>query len=300
MQSIQSLLHSRNGVLRTRDLRRAGAGPRQIRQLLAEGALRRVRIGWYARPDLEGSLRDALRVGGVADCVTAAESYGLQVPRHAGLHVAVSAHASRLRTRTNGFATLPATGQPGVTLHWCEAHSVDAPRLRTGLIPCLLRVIECQPEDWAVAIVDSALSGRRPLLTRRGLSELTACAPGSARHVLDLVDGRAESCIESLTRVRLQRLGIPLQIQVVVASGIRVDILVNRSIVIELDGSEHHAGEEEFERDRVRDAPLNALGYRVLHFSYKQVVDDWPSVESTILLVMRQRPPIVPRLDRSA
>jgi very-short-patch-repair endonuclease len=33
---------------------------------------------------------------------------------------------------------------------------------------------------------------------------------------------------------------------------------------------------------------LNAWGFRVLHFSYRQVMDDWPTVLSTIQMVRRQ------------
>ncbi|MFD3443187.1 endonuclease domain-containing protein [Microbacteriaceae bacterium 4G12] len=52
---------------------------------------------------------------------------------------------------------------------------------------------------------------------------------------------------------------------------------------MELDGSEHHTGPDAFEADRRRDAALNALGYRVLRFSYRQVTQDWATVETTIL-----------------
>ena len=60
-------------------------------------------------------------------------------------------------------------------------------------------------------------------------------------------------------------------------------MLIGNSLVVEVDGREHHSDPAAFERDRIRDARLTALGYRVLHFSYKQVMYHWPTVEAAIL-----------------
>ena len=80
--------------------------------------------------------------------------------------------------------------------------------------------------------------------------------------------------------------GLSVRVQVEVLPGIRVDLLIDGWLVIELDGEEFHGNAVGFERNRVQDAPLNAGGFRVLHFSRSQVLDDWSSVESTILLVV--------------
>lgn len=71
--------------------------------------------------------------------------------------------------------------------------------------------------------------------------------------------------------------------QVWVAPGIRVDLMIGERLIVEVDGREHHSDPVAFERDRVRDARLSALGYRVLRFSYNQVMFDWPLVEASIL-----------------
>jgi very-short-patch-repair endonuclease len=160
--------------------------------------------------------------------------------------------------------------------------------VRTTPVQTLRQVVRCQPVDWAVACIDSALRQRQrqsPLLT---IEELRDAVPGERQELLDLVDARAESCIESLTRVRLREAGLAPVLQVGLARGIRVDMVLKDRLVVELDGSEFHSGPAPFEADRARDAVLNALGYRVLHFSYRQVVHDWPTVESTIRLVLRQ------------
>ncbi len=44
-----------------------------------------------------------------------------------------------------------------------------------------------------------------------------------------------------------------------------------RRLVVETDGYRYHRGRQAFEDDRSRDLDLRALGYDVLHFSYRQV-----------------------------
>ncbi|MGX5681968.1 DUF559 domain-containing protein [Schumannella luteola] len=63
----------------------------------------------------------------------------------------------------------------------------------------------------------------------------------------------------------------------------RIDFLVGNRLVVEIDGAEFHAPREAFERDRRRDALLTSLGFRVLRFSYIQVLNRWPEVERAIL-----------------
>jgi len=43
---------------------------------------------------------------------------------------------------------------------------------------------------------------------------------------------------------------------------------------VEVDGFAYHSSREAFERDRRRDARLQAAGYRVVRFTYRQIVSD--------------------------
>lgn len=54
----------------------------------------------------------------------------------------------------------------------------------------------------------------------------------------------------------------------------RVDFLIGGWLIIEVDGRRYHVGADTFEADRERDALFAAWGYRVLRFSYRQVVDE--------------------------
>ncbi|MFC7432375.1 MULTISPECIES: endonuclease domain-containing protein [unclassified Agrococcus] len=67
----------------------------------------------------------------------------------------------------------------------------------------------------------------------------------------------------------------------------RVDLLVGERLVVECDGAEHHGGWEASAADRARDLELMVLGYRVVRPTYRQVVDDWPTVEQRLLALVR-------------
>ncbi len=148
-------------------------------------------------------------------------------------------------------------------------------------LSCLIDMCQCESPEFVVAAVDSAL--RAGLVSRAAWGRALAAMPMRLRLQLADVDGRSESIIESLTRFRCHGLGLSVRIQVKLAPGLRVDFVIGRRLVVEVDGREHHSDPAAFERDRIRDARLTALGYRVLRFSYSQVMYHWPSVEAAIL-----------------
>ena len=104
----------------------------------------------------------------------------------------------------------------------------------------------------------------------------------SRPRALSLADGICESGTESITRFQLAKYQLPLRAQVWIG-GKRVDFLIGRRLVVEIDGAEYHIDPERFEADRTRDAELAALNYIVLRFSYNQVIYRWREVESAIL-----------------
>jgi very-short-patch-repair endonuclease len=69
----------------------------------------------------------------------------------------------------------------------------------------------------------------------------------------------------------------------------RVDFLLGSRLVIEVDGTTFHDRGSQFENDRRRDAELSARGYRVLRFSYRQILYDWPLVEAAIWAALARR-----------
>lgn len=139
----------------------------------------------------------------------------------------------------------------------------------------------CRSPEETVAAVDSALRSR--LITLDEWQQDIRSLPQRLRDLLLRVDPESESIIESITRFRLQYLGIMPRLQVKVPGVGRVDLVVGKRLVIEVDGRNFHADPEKFEADRRRDARLSARGFRVLRFSYNQVMHRWFEVRASIL-----------------
>lgn len=133
----------------------------------------------------------------------------------------------------------------------------------------------------AATLVDSAL--HTGLLGHHEWGLIRESLPSDLVESLNGIDGVHESGTETLVFWRMRRLGIVLSPQIAIPTVGRVDFVAGRRLVIEVDGYTYHSDPERFERDRNRDALLSKLGYRVLRFSYKQVLHRWQEVEDAIL-----------------
>jgi very-short-patch-repair endonuclease len=99
--------------------------------------------------------------------------------------------------------------------------------------------------------------------------------PARLRPALALVDPRAESVLETLLRLAMRRRGIdPVIPQFRPHPAHRVDFLVGSDLLVEADGEGYH----DEEKDRIRDAFLRGLGYRVLRFSYARIMHEMDAV----------------------
>lgn len=249
------------------------------------GEVLRVRRGWYALPDASDELIRSVRVGGRMACATALRSYGVWVVSDSRLHIHVAESGSRLRSQHDRFTPLGDRGVDGVVIHrGVVAAAAHATRLRLSVADALGQYLREHNDEVGVAALDSALHHR--LITSADIWRLRGRLPGRCRALLDEVDARSESGIESIVRARLRRAGIPSRTQVVVFAGMRVDLVVGDRLIIETDGREFHDDPLAFERDRRRDLLLKALGYEVLRLSYAQVMGDWESVLGAIQSMM--------------
>jgi very-short-patch-repair endonuclease len=75
---------------------------------------------------------------------------------------------------------------------------------------------------------------------------------------------------------------IPLPSQNVVVLGYEVDAFWEPDLVVELDGWEWHRTRRAFEADRCKAAALEAAGYRVLRFTWRQIRDERGQVAAAI------------------
>ncbi len=57
-------------------------------------------------------------------------------------------------------------------------------------------------------------------------------------------------------------------------------------LIVETDGHETHGTRAAFEHDRAKDARLTVLGYRVVRFTYRQLVYERPLVVATLLALL--------------
>ncbi|MCK8475579.1 endonuclease domain-containing protein [Microbacterium aurugineum] len=65
-----------------------------------------------------------------------------------------------------------------------------------------------------------------------------------------------------------------------------MDLLIGDRLVIQIDGATHTG--EQRDKDIAHDAQLVLRGYRVLRFSYEQVMHRWPEVQSVIMEAVAQ------------
>ncbi|MGO4582964.1 endonuclease domain-containing protein [Arthrobacter sp. 2RAF6] len=94
---------------------------------------------------------------------------------------------------------------------------------------------------------------------------------GRARDVLDLVRRRADSLLEPLAAMHFQQTGIAFVQQVELPGVGEVDFVVERFLIVELDGKTHFEPRA-IKRDRRRDNTSVAGGFTVLRYFYEDVV----------------------------
>lgn len=274
---IAQLLRQHGGVLPLGTLVDLGTTPRRIAAAATRGEILRVRRGWYASLDAPTDVVRAVHVGGSLTSVSATRRYQLWTIDDGHTHVSVARNAGRLRS-PNRSAPLSAT-RDRVCLHWRD----EAAPNRTALQDVLTSVIDaihCQPEERAIAVLDSALN--LGLVTRYELEAAVRLLPSRFRGAVDRADGRSQSGTETLVRVRLRRLGLRVRIQVPCGAA-RVDVLVGDRLVIECLSRAFHTGIEQYAHDRERELNLVDGRYLTMTLSYEQVLYDWARVQDVIL-----------------
>jgi len=257
-------LRRSNGIARTRSLLTSGVSRYQLARAIDGGRVIRPRKGWVALPETDPDLLAAARVGVVLSCVTQAARLGLWDVRSATPHVAITP-GHHLRA--------PSTAH----VHWARPFAPRHPDLLEDPIENVLALCaDCQPHENALAIWESAL--RQDRVDRQTLETLPLSA--RARRVLDEADPFADAGTESIVATRLRWLALPLRRQALIL-GHRVDLLIGERLVIQIDGG-HHVDMQRI-RDNEHDARLRLAGYHVIRIGYRQVMDDWSTVQDLIL-----------------
>ncbi|MGX5682153.1 hypothetical protein [Schumannella luteola] len=268
----------------------AGITPWQIEHALNDRRLFRVRRAWYAVPDAPADLVRAVRVGGSLTAVSAARRTGVWSIDDGLLHVSVPRNAARLRSPDDRRTGLR-DDSAGTCIHWRRTPGATT-RLVEPAVSWLIHALECQPDEYAIVLLDSAM--QRGLVTRRELEIAFRDLPDRYRRALARSDGRAQSGTETLARLRLRALGIRVRIQVPIGPD-RVDLVVGDRLVIECLSREHHTGVENYASDRGRELRMIDGRLLTMTLSYEQVMFQWSEVERVILGRIADRDHLWPR-----
>lgn len=244
----------RHGVVTTGALLAAGLTEAGIRRRVSSGRLHRLHRGVYAvghpAVPFEGRCLAAvlaLGEGAVLSHRSAAELWGF-MPRAKGpIHVSVPGHGGR-RQRQGLIVHRSRTLAPELTAFKAAVRITTPQRTLADLRPALSPELHDRATRKAIdlGLISRRDAGSDTALTRSHLERefLALCR----RHRLP----------QPLVNARIGRF--------------EVDFLwPEHRLVVETDGFEHHGDRDAFERDRARDADLQARGYRVLRVTHCQL-----------------------------
>ncbi|GIJ79770.1 Transcriptional regulator, AbiEi antitoxin, Type IV TA system [Micromonospora phaseoli] len=265
----------------------AGYTRNRIRHLVRSGRWTRVARGRFLpMPELDLLRRrrariraavDSLGRGAVAVLDTAAELHGVAGLRAtATIHVSVPPDSPRPQRRSD----------PGLVVHQLTLGPTDVDLVAgipvTNAVRTFADVILRAGRYPAVCVLDSALN--RQLITEAELAAIPPLISGrrgavAARRCLVEADGRAESPLETRTRLRCVDGGVPpdvLQLEVRDDDGYLLgigDLGWRRSRVIaEADGRAPHGTPQAVFEDRIRQNRLINAGWKVLRFTWSDTL----------------------------
>jgi very-short-patch-repair endonuclease len=270
----------RHGVSHTSDARAAGFSRYEMADAVSFGGLVRVRRSWLVTPDCDPRRVIAASHGGRVTCVSAAGLLGLWVPPaedDAGgiaqpIHVAVPGTSSR-------------HPRDDTVLHWATGPApVGRNITEEPILNVLFHVAHCLPRSDALAVWESAI---RKKLTDPAVLRHVAWRRAEAIALADLASSLSDSGLETRFVDGMRQAGVAVRQQVWI-DGHPLDGLIGDSLVVQLDGFEHHGNPSARRRDLAADARLVTRGFVVLRFDYQQVLFGWDLVRETVLTAMAQ------------
>jgi very-short-patch-repair endonuclease len=274
---------------------RAHVSDRALARALRDGRVRRLARGRYVVLTADRDRRAATVSSAVVSHLSAAVAHGWAVkwpPAEPWLTV---------RRNRN----LPPPRRRGLNVTYRD---LSARERRRGVTGFVRTVVDCAlklPFDEALCVADSAL--RSGDVTREQLTEVgrTLRGPGShrARRVLAGADGRAANPFESCLRaIALDVSGLSVVPQHLVAdSGCYATVDLGdaaRRLALEAEGFENHGTRATLERDCRRYTELATCGWRLLRYTWHDVMHRSTWVRWTMSAVVaeldglpRPRPP---------
>jgi very-short-patch-repair endonuclease len=269
--ALSSALSLFGGIATRHQLVGSGVSRAELSAAVSTGQIVRVRRGHYGSPGTHPDALRAVRIGGRLSCLSAARTYGLWAGRSETLHLRVPTNAGRLR--------LDSPRAPVSVVHWSDGQ-LSPFCWRDALEDALRGSVRCADRETAIAVLDTALGSK--VINLKDLHRIFETAPRRSRRIARQARLGSESGVESITRQRLERIGVQVEQQVRVSGVGRVDMRLEGRLLVEIDGYAYHSSPESFDRDRQRDVAAQRAGLRCVRFSARQVLDDWPEVQRAI------------------
>lgn len=254
---------------------------RRIRRACASGRIIKLARGRYALPTAPQACLAAAELSGVVCLRSAAAVHGweMKVP------------PPRPEVAVDPRRNLPAVRRTGVDVRWMAVGPDDAAARVTTPLRTVVDCARHLPFDEALAIADSAL--RSGSVTRAELSAVQVRGAGAAavRRVLTHADGRAANPFESVLRALCIEAGLVVEPQVelgMMTGTVRPDLVCrSRLLVLEADSWTFHASRKAHKRDCARYNLLVLHGWRVLRFTWEQVMLEQSYVRWVLAEVVR-------------
>lgn len=265
-----------HGVVTRRQLQAAGIGRTLIDRRIGTGVLRAVHRGVYLLGPVEAPLgREQAAVlacspGAFLRCASAAHVWGLT-------RAEKRPHPLQVGTRVRGRR------RPGIEVR--SVGTLEARDLtRVQGIPtttpprtlCDLAA-EVHPGTLERAIAEAMARGLTTMAELRDLAREHAGRPGIGvfREVLEGDVSFTRSKAEGLFLRLVRQAGMPGPRVNARVAGHEVDFFwPDRRLAVEVDGRAFHVSPRAFERDRLRDAELDAEGVRVVRVTWRQLESD--------------------------
>ncbi len=286
---------ARDGVVSWSELRSAGLSSAALSRALAAGELVRLHRGVYAHAPAVGLAAVAaavLSLAATASHDSAAQLWDLPLAHAPEIHVTVDRDRSRARAA-------------GVRVHRLGLASTDVEeRFGVRVTTVQRTVLDCArslPLRHGVVVADAAIRAGHLSAAELVSAAAAARGPGASRvrRVAALADGSAESPLESLLRVLLVTAGLsPSHTQFQVRDGVGRLVAVadfcylDRRLLVEADGFEFHRQRRDYRADRRKANACTGLGWRLLRFSWEDVLFDEAYVIATVGAELRKPLPV--------
>lgn len=276
-------------VMSRAELLALGASGASLTSAVRSAHLLRLRRDHYALPNVNRQIATAVRVGGRLTCTSALAEAGVFVHRSEFTHICMPPLASRSRSPQSRFVPLRLSERDGAELHWVELLEPNGgSEAVVDIRDALFQSLHCQTAWESVATFDSALHLR--LVSEADVDRIFTTAAVRFGVIRKQLDARAESGSESRLRLIVTDAGFGCDLQVKFPGIGRVDMVVEKRLVVEADSRVGHAGWEKQFSDRTRDLKLAHRGMMSLRPTRDHIFYSPELVRDAIESLLRRFP----------